>query len=114
METPEEVNAVLAGYFSKLVLVLVSNKAQEVYRYVYSHPRVLDSMVNHLYQKSVAEVLQKLLNTSESLADDDSSSAASGGSLSGDFIDTIRQSFVYKIVQRMCEAGDIEVNLNAF
>jgi len=57
LDTDEQVNSVLAGYFAKVFAVLLSGKAQDVYRYVYSHPRVLERMVRHLDQKSVSELL---------------------------------------------------------
>ena len=62
-----ELNAVLCGYFCKVFSVLVSNKPKEVFGYVYSHPEVLESMVRHSYQKSVSEVLIRMLNTSENV-----------------------------------------------
>jgi hypothetical protein len=54
---PSSLNPVLAGYFAKLVLILLQNKAGDVYRYVYGHPGVLDNLVRHLNQKSLCEIL---------------------------------------------------------
>jgi serine/threonine-protein phosphatase 6 regulatory subunit 3 len=66
-----DLNPVLAGYFAKLMLILISNKSAEVYRYVFTNPHLLDKFVQHLGSKSVSEVLQKLLNVSESLSGDE-------------------------------------------
>ena len=66
--------------------MLLNNKAAEVYRYIYEHPQVLDNMVKHLYQKSVSEILTKLLNISESMTEDESGSS----SFTGDIVDNIR------------------------
>lgn len=49
VDTDEEVNPVLAGYFCKLFQVLVGNKPREVFSYVYNHPEVLDNLVKHIY-----------------------------------------------------------------
>jgi hypothetical protein len=38
LETDEELNSVLAGYFSKLFLTLIQSKQKDVLSYVYSHP----------------------------------------------------------------------------
>jgi len=59
-----------------------------VFGYVYTHPEVLDNFVKHCYQKSVSEVLVRLLNVSENVLEE---------GFSGDF-DTIRQSFAFKIL----------------
>ena len=100
----------LAGYFSKLFLSLLQLKTKEVQRYLYTHPLAIDHMVRHLGQKSVSEVLQKVLNLSEPIA--------SGKDLEDEVpssvIDGLRQSFVYKVVQRVVNDAetDVEVFLN--
>lgn len=38
IDTEEELNPVLCGYFCKTFAQLISNKTKEVYSYVYSHP----------------------------------------------------------------------------
>lgn len=63
LETEEELNPVLCGYFSKVFTVLVGAKTKQVFSYVYTHTRVLDNLIRHSYQKSIAEVLIRLLNT---------------------------------------------------
>jgi hypothetical protein len=58
---------VLSGYFGKIFFVLVSNKPKEVFSYIYTHPIVIDNMIKHSYQKSISEILIRLLNTSENV-----------------------------------------------
>lgn len=67
-------------------------------------------MVGHLCQKSVADILQRLLNVSESIANGEDESGSSS-----ETTDAIRQSYVHKIVQRLVDPNetDIEVHLNA-
>jgi hypothetical protein len=38
IDTDEELNPVLSGYFCKLFQVLVGNKPKEVFTYIYNHP----------------------------------------------------------------------------
>mmetsp|Transcript_34172 Transcript_34172/g.25241 ORF Transcript_34172/g.25241 Transcript_34172/m.25241 type:complete len:109 (+) Transcript_34172:878-1204(+) len=38
LDTQEELNPVLCGYFSKLLHVLVGNKPKEVFEYIANHP----------------------------------------------------------------------------
>jgi hypothetical protein len=90
LDSEEELNSVLAGYFCKVFLVLVSNKAKEVYSYIYKHPEVFDKLVRYISQKSISEVLVKLLNVSEVISE--------GEGFEYEEIDSIRSSFVYKIV----------------
>lgn len=67
IEQDGELNSVLAGYFSKLFLILVQSKQKEVYSYVYAHPQVFENLVKHLYSKSISEILQKLLANTPSI-----------------------------------------------
>lgn len=110
LETPEgsteELNPVLSGYFSKVFAQLVSTKAKEVYSYVYTHTRVLDNLVKHSYQKSISEVLIRLLNTSESVFFDQEG-------LSAEDINSIRASYIFKITQKLGESYGLEDHLNA-
>lgn len=104
VDTEEELNPVLCGYFCKVFSVLVSNKPKEVFSYIYSNTQVLDNLVRHINQKSISEVLIRLLNTSENVL--------SGEGLNSAEIDSIRQSFVYKIVNRFDPALDMEDHIN--
>lgn len=92
MDSDEQLNPVLTGYFCKLFQVLVGNKPKEVFGYIYSHLHVLDNFVKHLNDKSISEILIRLLNVSENVLDD--------GGLSSEF-DGIRQSYIYKIVEKL-------------
>ncbi len=57
-----ELNPVLSGYFCKLVSLLISRKQKQLIPYIYGPDcDIIDSLLNHVYQKSVSEVLNKLL-----------------------------------------------------
>ena len=56
-------NPVLSGYFSKLVTLLINRKQKQIVPYVFEdHPDIIDCLVNHVYQKSISELLNKFLN----------------------------------------------------
>lgn len=60
-------NNVLAGYFSKLLMLLLNRKQKQIIPYVFgADSDVLDCLLYHVYQKSVSEVLNKLMNVVDS------------------------------------------------
>ena len=65
-------------------------------------------MVRHICQKSVSEVLIRLLNVSENVLDD-------SNELSVRDMDGVRQSFIFKILQRLApsQGDNYEDHLNA-
>lgn len=103
IDTTEEINPVLSGYFCKLFQVLVGNKPREVFTYIYQHPQVIDNLVRHMYQKSITEVLIRVLNVSDNLFEDGYEAN----------VDTIRQGFIYKIVEKLDPELQFEDHLNA-
>lgn len=103
LDTDEELNPVLCGYFCKLFIPLISNKTREVFTYIFNNPRVFDLFVKHIYSKSISEVLIRLLNASDSAFED----GFEGNQ------DSIRQSFIFKVVQRLGPGFSYEDHLNA-
>ena len=79
LNTEEELNSVLAGYFQKLMFVLINstsskgclNHQSELYHYVYRSPELFVAMTRHLYSKSISDVLVKLLNPPVGLLNED-------------------------------------------
>lgn len=56
-------NPVLSGYFSKLVTLLVNRKQKLLVPYIFDeNPDIIESLVYHVYQKSISELLNKFLN----------------------------------------------------
>jgi hypothetical protein len=55
------VNHVLAGYFAKLVNTFLSNKRDDFLSFVYQRPEVLPAFATHVYNRSIAENLVKLM-----------------------------------------------------
>jgi hypothetical protein len=63
----EELNPVLSGYFCKLVSLLISRKQKQLVPYIFRpESSIIDHLVNHVGQKSVSEILNKLLTQIDS------------------------------------------------
>jgi hypothetical protein len=106
LESEGELNPVLCGYFTKVLAQLISNKAKEVYTYVYSHTHVLENLIRHSYQKSLAEVLVKLLNpASDNLFNPDVVNIQE--------VTSIRESFILKLAEKLSPDQTFEDHLNA-
>ena len=72
LDSEEELNPVLCGYFSKLVGVFLNRKSKQIYHYVYTHEdgQTLERLAKHVYSKSLTEILIKFLDVQESYFDE--------------------------------------------
>ena len=67
LQTEEELNDVLSGYFEKLVISLRKRKEQQFIKYIFGEAnKNLDSLVTHVYNTSIAEVLKNMLSVTAS------------------------------------------------
>jgi hypothetical protein len=61
-EDDEPLNAVLSGYFCKLVSLLISRKQKQLFPFIFAkESTVIEDLLKHVYQKSISEILNKLL-----------------------------------------------------
>jgi hypothetical protein len=61
-EDDAELNPVLSGYFCKLVSLLISRKQKQLFPYIFAkESTVIEDLLKHVYQKSISEILNKLL-----------------------------------------------------
>ena len=68
----EPVNNVLAGYFSKVVSLLINRKQKQIVPYIMSSEnKVIENLLKHVYSRSVAEVIHRLLHILETNFDDE-------------------------------------------
>ena len=67
---PDAANAVLSGYFKKLILALFKHKPKEVYQYIYSHPEIVSQLCHNIHSKSLSEVLSKTLQIADTYIDE--------------------------------------------
>jgi hypothetical protein len=61
----EEVNPLLSGYFTKLVGALLNYKKKELLNHIFTKPGLLESLLQHIYDKSISDLVVKILNISE-------------------------------------------------
>lgn len=67
VEEGEELNPVLSGYFCKLVSLLVSRKQKQLVPYIFSsESKIIDLLLKHVGQKSISEILNKLVTQLDS------------------------------------------------
>ena len=63
LRTAEELNPVLCGYFCKLINSLFNSHRKEFNLYVLNpQNQVIEYMIKHIYNRSIADTLTKLLN----------------------------------------------------
>ena len=66
-EDEEPVNSVLAGYFSKVVQLLINRKQKQIVPYIVADENmVIENLLKHVYSRSVAEVIHRILNIVDS------------------------------------------------
>jgi len=64
----ESLNLTSAGYFAKVVNNLLSKRTSELISYIYERkPEILQKMIQHIYSKSIAEFLAKVLTFESSV-----------------------------------------------
>lgn len=103
-ETP--LNAVLAGYFSKLVSQLVNNQSKQILPFLFQSQHgdaIFDNLLFHQYQRSISEVLRKLMFVSDHQIDDDLQDA----------IKEKKQKVTLALIEKMSADLTDEDNLNA-
>jgi hypothetical protein len=100
-------NAVLAGYFSKLMTLLINRKQKSILPYVFApESDVIDCLLYHVYQKSISELVNKFLNIQES-------SSASTGGVSSEVIKQKQHYILNTLVEKLGPGASEEDNLNA-
>ena len=66
--TEAPLNAVLAGYFRQMVILLINKKSKEILPFLFlSGPGedIFEHLLFHVYQRSVADVLGKLMSVND-------------------------------------------------
>ena len=98
-------NAVLAGYFSKLMTLLINRKQKSILPYVFApESDVIDCLLYHVYQKSISELVNKFLNIQESNGT---------GAVSSEVIKQKQQYILNTLVEKLGPTASEEDNLNA-
>ena len=63
LDTKEELNYVLSGYFSKLIITFILRKPDVIIPYIFKNRKeYLDKLVYHSYRKGICDIIEKILN----------------------------------------------------
>ena len=62
IETENEINDVLSGYFARLWNILIQKKGEDMAKYFYTNKEKLLKLADHSYSKSISEVAVKVLD----------------------------------------------------
>lgn len=101
LDTDEELNPVLSGYFCKLVSLLISRKQKQLIPYIFDpNSNIIDNLVKHVGQKSISEILNKLITQVD-------------GELMHEQIQVKQQMVVEKLVEHLGPTVHEENNLNS-
>jgi chemotaxis protein histidine kinase CheA len=65
LASPEPINNVLAGYFSKVFTAILEKHKYDLLEYFLRFPEHLDNIIKHSYNKSIADLLGKMLVNDE-------------------------------------------------
>lgn len=122
----DEVNPVLSGYFEKVVLALLSYKQKEVMSYIYTKETLMDKLLDHVYDKSICDVIIKILNISNST---NNTANTSVNNDSGDLFrsprtapvvkeelptyENSRNEIIHKLIDKLIRAKTVEEYWNA-
>ncbi|KAJ3333829.1 hypothetical protein HDU76_002935 [Blyttiomyces sp. JEL0837] len=65
LDRPAPLNPLQASYFSKVNGVLIQKKVPEMIEFIKAQPRVLEKMLEHIANSSIAELLLKIISAEE-------------------------------------------------
>lgn len=65
LRVPEEINPVLAGYFTKIFQNLLEKKQIDVLEYLFSFPEHIKNLLRHCDNKSISEALKKIISNED-------------------------------------------------
>lgn len=103
-QSDTRINDVLSGYFSKLFHILIERKQKQMIQYVFApNSDVLDCLMNHIYSKSISEIVDDLLNVQDS-------------NLSDEMIESMvmkKRSVMFGLIDKLSGDNSFEANQNA-
>lgn len=106
IETDEELNDVLAGYFARLCNILIQKKGDELATYFYTNERLLYRFAYHSYSKSLTDTVIKILDINMNKIEIEEAE-----------IERVRQEFIKKLLERLNDGSSnvsYEYSLNIF
>ena len=65
LNTDKELNYVLAGYFLKVMLIIIEKRKCDLLSYLFACKEHIDNFIKHCYNKSISEILYKLISSED-------------------------------------------------
>ncbi|MDR3737288.1 MAG: hypothetical protein P4L10_17380 [Acidobacteriaceae bacterium] len=65
LKSEKEVNPVLAGYFCKVMQVIIEKRKLDLLEYIFRYREHIDNVLHHCYNRSIADVLSKILSNED-------------------------------------------------
>lgn len=106
IQPDDELNDVLAGYYARLVFVLIQKKSEALAKYFYANERLLYRLAYHCYSKSLTDTIVKILDINAEKIDLDEAE-----------VKRIRAEFVKVLLERLSDDKSSlahEYSLNIF
>jgi len=102
LEDDAEINAVLAGYFAKAFNAILDRHMNDVFGYLLNHKAHIKNFLKHSYNKSISDVLNKLVSFDERGNGDTSEELLKG-----------REELLLNIVDKMGPNNSIDTITNS-
>lgn len=106
IETDDQLNDVLSGYYARLCTILIQKKSDEVAKYFFKNEKLLYRLAYHSYSKSITDTVIKILDINTDKLDLEEGEVA-----------RVRKEFVHKLLERLAdETSEVayEYSLNIF
>lgn len=106
IETDDQLNDVLSGYYARLCTILIQKKSDEVAKYFFKNENLLYRLAYHSYSKSITDTVIKILDINTDKLD-----------LGEGEVARIRKEFVHKLLERLADENSevsYEYSLNIF
>lgn len=120
-----EINPVLSGYFEKVIFALLGYKQKQVMNYIYTKDKLMDKLIEHIYDKSICDIIIKVLSISNNTSATNNNSinndsgeifgSPSKPNKSRDDSDNFKTSYeklrneiVHKLIDKLIRAKNVE------
>lgn len=105
IDTEEDLNDVLAGYYSRLCNILMQRKLDEFGKYFYENEEFMYKLAYHSYSKSITDIIVKILDISAEKIEKEQSE-----------VNRIKTEFFKRLLQRLSgdSENEQEYSLNIF
>jgi hypothetical protein len=102
LNTEKELNYVLAGYFSKVILIIIEKKKYKLLSYLFTYKEHIDNFIKHCYNKSTSDIVYKIISNEDKFTT----------GVSSDSFALEKQAVLDKLIENI-ETKDSELSINS-